>query len=135
MVIIIKAPFIISPTHIVVGMRSRPQTQRGTELVRVPTEIPRKVNIIFANQPSNLGGGGSDPLGPPRPPRLLGYFGLPMVNPCKPPSPPNRPYRWPLNYLEYVKDFDLDVRVRVFKVAIRTNGETKDVEIIKLLPS
>jgi hypothetical protein len=31
-----------------------------------------------------------------------------------------------------VKDFDLNVHVKVFKVAIRANGETKDVKIINL---
>jgi hypothetical protein len=49
-----------------------------------------------------------------------------MVNPGRPPLPPNRPYHRPLNYFEYVKDFDLDARVRVFKVVIRTNSETDD---------
>jgi hypothetical protein len=33
-----------------------------------------------------------------------------MVNPSTPPLPPNRPYHRPLNYHEYVKDFDLDCR-------------------------
>jgi hypothetical protein len=41
-----------------------------------------------------------------------------MVNPSKPPLPTNMTYHWPLNYPEYVKDFDLDAHVRVFKVAI-----------------
>jgi hypothetical protein len=48
--------------------------------------MPRKVNMIFVGYPSDLGGGGGldrlRPLGPPRP---LGYFGLPTVNPRKPP--------------------------------------------------
>jgi hypothetical protein len=69
------------------------------------------VNIVFANQLLDPGGGGSDPprtLGPPR------YFGLPMVNPGRPPLPPNRPYHQPLNYPEYVKDSDLSVNVRMF---------------------
>jgi hypothetical protein len=80
------------------------------------------VDLIFDGQPSNLGGG----LGP------LRYFRLPMVNIGKPPLPPNKPYCQPLNYLEYMKDFDLDVHVKVFKVAIRANGETEDVKIVKL---
>jgi hypothetical protein len=42
---------------------------------------------IFVEQPLDPGGGGSIPLRP------LGYFRLPMVNPSKPPLPPNRPYR------------------------------------------
>ncbi len=82
--------------------------------------MPRKMNRFFARQPSNLGGGGSGPL---EPLRLLGYFGLPMMDLGRPPLPQNRPYHSPLNYFEYVKDFDLDVNVRVFKVAIRVNGE------------
>jgi hypothetical protein len=49
-----------------------------------------------------------------------------MVNPSWPPLPPNKPYHQPLNYLEYVKDFDLDVHVRVFKVTIKVNSETND---------
>ncbi len=49
--------------------------------------IPREVNIIFVSQPSNLGGGSSNP------PRLPRYVGLPMVNPSRPPLPPNKPYR------------------------------------------
>ncbi len=81
------------------------------------------MNIVFAKQPSNLGGGG---LGP------LGYFGLPMMDLGRPPLPPNIPYCWPLNYPEYVKDFDPDVHVRVFKVAIRVNGEIEDVEIVNM---
>jgi len=52
-----------------------------------------------------------------------------MVNISRPPLPPNRPYCWPFNYLEYVKDSNLDVHVKVLKVAIRTNGETEDAKI------
>jgi len=32
-----------------------------------------------------------------------------------------------------VKNFDPNVHVKVFKAAIRTNGETKDVEIVNCL--
>jgi hypothetical protein len=55
----------------------------GIELVSVHTKMPKKMNIVFAKQPSNLGGGG---LGP------LGYFGLPMMDLGRPPLPPNIPY-------------------------------------------
>jgi hypothetical protein len=55
-----------------------------------------------------------------------------MVNPSKPPLPPNRPCCRPLNYLEFVKKIDLNVHVRIFKVAIKTNSETDDVEIVNL---
>jgi len=50
----------------------------------------------------------------------------------KPPLPPNKPYHWPLNYPEYVNNFNLDAHVRVFKVAIKANGETKDVKIVNM---
>jgi hypothetical protein len=53
-----------------------------------------------------------------------------MMNLNGPPSPPNKPYHHPFNYPKYVKNFDLDVHVKVFKVAIRTNGEIKDVKIV-----
>ncbi len=53
-----------------------------------------------------------------------------MVNPSRPPLPPNIPYCPPLNYLKYVKDFDPDVHVKVFKATIRVNGEAKDAKII-----
>ncbi len=55
-----------------------------------------------------------------------------MMNLGRPPYPPNRPYRRPRNYLEYVKDVDLDAHVKVFKATIRANGETNDVEIVNL---
>jgi hypothetical protein len=54
------------------------------------------------------------------------------MNSSRTPLPPNKPYCWPLNYLEYVKDSNLDAHVRVFKVAIKANGETDDVEIVNL---
>jgi hypothetical protein len=67
--------------------------------------------MIFVGQPSNLGGG----LGP------LRYFRLPLVNIGR-----------PFNFPEHMKDFDLDVHVKVFKVDIRVNGEIEDAKIIKL---
>ncbi len=85
-----------------------------------------EVNIIFVNWPLNPRGCSLNPPGPPRPSR---YFGLPMVNLGRPPLPSKIPYHQPL---EYVKDFDLNVHVRVFKVAIRTNNETNDAEIVNL---
>ncbi len=77
--------------------------------------MPREVKGFFANQPLDEGGGGLNQLRPPRPPR---YFGLPMVHPSMPPLSPNIPYHQPFNYPSYVKDFDLNVHVIVFKVAI-----------------
>jgi hypothetical protein len=47
MVIIIEVPFVTTPTHIVVGMRSKPQTLRGTRLVNVHKEMPKEVNKVF----------------------------------------------------------------------------------------
>jgi hypothetical protein len=47
MVIVIEAPFVTTPTHTIVGMKSRPQTLRGAQLVNVHTEMPREVNIVF----------------------------------------------------------------------------------------
>jgi hypothetical protein len=125
MVKVIEAPFIITPIHTIVGMRSTPQTPRGTDLVNMHTKMLRKVDMIFVGQPLNpRGGGRSRPLGPLGLQRLLRYFGLLMVNLGKPPLPPNVPYCQPFNYLECVKDFDPDVHVRVLKVIIKTKGET-----------
>ncbi len=56
-----------------------------------------------------------------------------MVNLGRPPLPPNMSYCQPLNYLEYVKDSNLDAHVRVFKPTIKANGETKYAEIVNLL--
>jgi hypothetical protein len=55
-----------------------------------------------------------------------------MVNLGRPPLPPNRPYCWPLNCLEYVKDFDLNARVRVFQATSKANNETNDAKIVDL---
>jgi len=97
--------------------------------VSLQEDMPRKVNRVWASQPLDRRGGDSNP---PRPPRPLGLFGLPMVNPKRQPLPPNRPYHWPLNYHKYVKDFDPDAYVRVFKVAIRANSEINDVKIVNM---
>jgi hypothetical protein len=67
-----------------------------------------------------------------KPPEPLGYFGMPIMNSSKPLLPPNRPYHQPLDYPKYVKDFDPDAHVKVFKVAIRTNGEKNDAKISNL---
>jgi len=40
-----------------------------------------------------------------------------------------------LNYLDYVKDFDPNAHVRVFKAAIRSNGEMKDAKIVNIFTS
>jgi hypothetical protein len=93
------------------------------------------VDNFFVKQPLDLREGGSNPprplkpLGPPEP---SGYFGLPMMDLGRPPLPPNRPYHHPLIYPKYVKDSDLDAHFEVFKIAIITNGEINDVEIVNL---
>jgi hypothetical protein len=55
-----------------------------------------------------------------------------MVHLGMPPLPPNIFYHWPLNYPEHVKDSNLDAHVRVFKVGIKANNKTNDVEIVNL---
>jgi hypothetical protein len=55
-----------------------------------------------------------------------------MVIPDRPPLPLNMFYFRPLNYLEYVKDSNRNAHVRIFKVAIRANGETTDAKIVIL---
>jgi hypothetical protein len=54
------------------------------------------------------------------------------MNPSRPPLPPNKPYCWPFNYLEYVKNFNLDALVRILKTAIKANRETKGVNIVNM---
>jgi hypothetical protein len=77
----------------------------------VHEEMLKEVNKVFDGQPLNLGGGSLNPPRPLGPPK---YFGLPMVNSSKPPLPPNKPYCQPLNYHEYVKDFDPNAHIKVF---------------------
>ncbi len=78
--------------------------------------MTKEVDKIFARQPLDPRGG-LDPLRPPRP---WGYFRVPMMNMNIPPLPPNKPYCRPPNYLEYVKDFDPNAQIKVFKVAFRS---------------
>ncbi len=119
-------------------------------ITSLPTHIPRN----FDHQPQNgrqlgdsLGGNihGRDPLEEPpfNPP--IGSFGWPTPNPCMfTPSwyqplvvqlvlePTTKlPYR-KLQYPTYVKDTDPDTHIRVFKKAIKANGETMEANIINL---
>jgi hypothetical protein len=103
MITVTNVPFVLTPIHNVVGIKSKPQTPRGTKFVNLHEDMPKEVDKVFVNQPLDPRGG-LYPLGPLEP---LGYFGLSMVNPSKPPLPPNRPYHRPLNYIEYVKNSDL----------------------------
>jgi hypothetical protein len=81
--------------------------------------MPKEVNNFFVGQPLDLKGADSNPPGPPGPLELIGYFGLSMVNPSRPPLPPNKPYCWSFNYFGYVKDFDLDIHVRFLKLPLK----------------
>ncbi len=60
-----------------------------------------------------------------------------MVNLGRPPLPPKTTYFRPFNYLEYVKDYNPNVHVKVFKAAIKANSELDDAKIVNLffLPS
>jgi hypothetical protein len=58
MVTVIQSPFVIAPTHNVVGMKSKPQTLRVTQFVNVHRKMPKEVNKVFIKQPSYPGGGG-----------------------------------------------------------------------------
>jgi len=69
MVTIIETPFTTTPTHIIVGMRSKPQTLKGIDLASMHTKMLKEVDKIFVGGSSNLGGGTSRaprPLGPSR---------------------------------------------------------------------
>ncbi len=63
---------------------------------------------------------------PPEPPRGATIAFVQHVVPYY------RPFRRPLNHPKYKKNFDSNVHVRVFKVAIKANGETIDEEIANL---
>jgi len=119
MVTITKTPFLTTPTHTIVGLRSKPQIPREIELVNVHTRMPKEVDMIFARQPLDPKGGGSNPPIPSRPSGPSRYFGLPMMNLSIPPLPPNRPSCWPLNYPKYVKDSNPHAHVKILKVAIK----------------
>ncbi len=53
-----------------------------------------------------------------------------MVNLGRPPLLLNKPYRWPFNYLEYVKDSDPYAHIKEFKVAIIAYSETNDAKTV-----
>jgi hypothetical protein len=129
MVTIVEATFVITLAHTIVGMKSRPHTLRGTKLVSVHTKMPKEVNKIFAGQPS-------DPkkrrIKTTKTSKTFKIFLIMKMDLGRPPLPLDRPYCQPLNYPEYVKDYDPYALVRIFKTTIRTNGETEDVEIVNL---
>jgi hypothetical protein len=121
-IIITEASFVSTPVTIIGSIKSKPHTPRGIKFVNLHENFPRKVNKVFTRQPSDQRGSGSNP---PRPPR---YFGLPMVHLGKSPLPLSKLYYQPLNYHEYVKDFDLDAHVRVFKTTMKTNNDINDAK-------
>jgi len=49
MIIVIEAPFELALVHIVIGIRFRPHTPRGIELVNVHEDLPREAKKVFAN--------------------------------------------------------------------------------------
>jgi hypothetical protein len=57
MIIVTKAPFVSTPIHTIVGIKYIPQIPRGTKFVTLHEDIPREVNIIFVNHPSNIARG------------------------------------------------------------------------------
>ncbi len=52
-IIITKALFVSTPINIVVGLKSRPQTPKGTKFVNLCEDMPQEVKGVFASQPSN----------------------------------------------------------------------------------
>ncbi len=125
----IEAPFVLALVITIGSIKSKPHIPRGIKFKNLHEDFPKKVNKVFTNQPLDQGGGDSNPLGLPK---LLKYFGLPMVHLGRPPLPISRPYCWPLKYLEYIKDSDPNAHVRVFKATIKANNEINDVEIVNL---
>jgi hypothetical protein len=57
MVRVIEAPFTTALAHTIPGMKFRPQTLKGTNLVSMHTEMPKEVDMIFVRKPLNPGGG------------------------------------------------------------------------------
>jgi hypothetical protein len=49
MIIVIEAPFVSILVHIVISIKFRPHTLRGTELVNVHEDLPREVNKVFVS--------------------------------------------------------------------------------------
>ncbi len=89
-------------------------------LVKLILKTPFHMRVTTKSIPLDLG------CDPPEPPRGVTVAYVQHVVPYY------RPSRRPLNYLKYKKDFDLDVCVRVFKVAIKVNGETINEQITNL---
>lgn len=76
--------------------------------------------VTIKSIPPNLG---KDPLEP--------WRGATIAS-VQPIIPYSRPFRKPLNYPEYKKNFKLNVHVQVFKADIKANNETIDEKITNL---
>ncbi len=50
MIIITEAPFVLTPIHTIVSIKSRPQTPKGIKLVSVHEKMPKDVNKVFTGQ-------------------------------------------------------------------------------------
>ncbi len=61
MVIVIEAPFSTTQTHTIIGMRSKPQTPRGINLLNMHTKMSKGLDKIFVKQSLDTRGGGSKP--------------------------------------------------------------------------
>ncbi len=61
-IIVIEILFTTTTTHTILGMRSKPQIPKGTNLVSMHTKMPVKVDMIFVTNQSNLRRRGSWPL-------------------------------------------------------------------------
>jgi hypothetical protein len=48
-IIITKTPFVSALVHTIVGIRSRPQTPRGTKFASLHENMPKELNKVFAS--------------------------------------------------------------------------------------
>jgi hypothetical protein len=60
---------------------------------------------------------------------LLELLGGDIIAIVQPIIPYSRPFKRPLNYLEYKKVSNLDAHVRVFKASVKVNDKMVDEEI------
>jgi hypothetical protein len=58
---VIETPFVSRPVHTIDGVKSKPQTLRGTKFVSLHEYIPREVNRVFGSQPLDPRGSDSNP--------------------------------------------------------------------------
>jgi hypothetical protein len=89
-------------------------------LVNLISKTPFHIIVAIKLIPPNLGGN------PPKPLRGVTVAFIQHVVPY------SRPFRRPLNYLEYKKDSNPNVHVQIFKVVIKTTDELVNEEIANL---